>query len=158
MANELSTAGIILYYNADTAASSPTVTHPSGTGTTWTQVHNIKSIPDFNSAPETLDVTDLSDPEYMRSILGLKSTGDSLAFGANFTTQFVTEWQTIISAATSSTAPKQIWWKITVPNFGSFYFAGEPANIGLPALEVNTVFSGDVYIAPNVVEGWELDT
>ncbi len=154
MANELSTAGITLSYNASTSAESPTETHPSGTGTTFTEVPNIKSIPDFNSAPETLDVTDLSDEEYMRSILGLKSTGDSLAFGANFTKEFVTMWNTILA----NVGTKQIWWKVGVPNFGSFYFAGDPANIGLPALEVNAVFAGDVYIAPNVVEGWVLDT
>lgn len=41
-----------------------------------------------------------------------------------------------------------------VPNFGSFYFSGEPIDLGLPSIEVNDVFAGEVSIVPNQISGW----
>lgn len=53
-----------------------------------------------------------------------------------------------------------MWWEVYVPNFGgsgtakSFYFSGEPVELGLPSIEVNNVFAGTVRIIPNQVSGW----
>ncbi len=59
MALELSTAGVLLKYACETTAG----TRPT---TGYTQIPNIKSIPDFNPEPESLEVTDLSDTEWRR--------------------------------------------------------------------------------------------
>lgn len=148
MANEISTAGIALKYAVESTAG----TRPT---TNYTQITNIKATPEFNSAPESIDVTDLSDTVWMRSIPGLRSAGDSLAFTANFTSAFKTLWEALVAAYTTAKASsKATWFEVMVPNFGSFYFAGVPEELGLPSSEVNNVFDGDVYITPNQIVGW----
>ena len=148
MALEISTAGVLLKYCVETTAG----TRPTSG---YTTIPNIKSIPDLNPAPSNLDSTDLSDTEFKRSIEGLKDVGSSLAFGANITTAFKTAWETLISAYdTAFEAGKGTWFEVMVPNFGSFYFEGKPADLGLPAMDVDAVFSGDVYITPNTIAGW----
>ena len=152
MANEISTAGILLKYKAF-AGDFPSTT-PSG----FTIIPNIKAIPEFNPEPSTLDVTDLSDTEWMRYIPGLKDPGGALAFTANFTSAFKTAWEAVVSAyetAQSQTPVQNMWFEVMVPNFGSFYFAGMPSELGLPASEVDAVFEGDVYITPNLIHGWD---
>ena len=59
MAQELSTAGVTLRY---APASSGTTRPTSG----YTTIPGIKSIPDFNPEPESLEVTDLSDTTWRR--------------------------------------------------------------------------------------------
>lgn len=154
MANEISTAGIKLKYAVETTAR----TRPT---TGYTEIPNIKTIPDFNPAPSNLEVTDLSDTVWKRYIEGLKDVGGSLAFGANFTTAFKTAWETMVQAykdgitVTPPAEPKATWFEIYVPNFGSFYFAGIPSDLGLASANVDEVFGGDVYITPNQVAGWQ---
>lgn len=149
MSLEISTAGIKLKYCVETTAG----TRPTAS---YTEIPNIKSIPDFNPAPSNLEVTDLSDTTWKRYIEGLKDPGGSIAFGANFTSAFRTAWETLITAYTTGiAASKATWFEIAVPNFGSFYFAGTPAVLGLAGAEVDEVFDGDVYITPNQVHGWD---
>ena len=149
MANEISTAGILLKYAVEaTAGTRPT----SG----YAQIPNIKGIPEFNPEPSTLDVTDLSDTEWLRYIPGLKDPGGAIAFTANFTSAFKTAWESVVSAAETALATnKATWWEVMVPKFGSFYFAGMPSELGLPASEVDAVFEGDVYVTPNQIHGWD---
>ena len=59
MANELSTAGVSVQYCVETTAG----TKPT---TGFTVIPNIKSIPDLNPEPSSLEVTDLSDTEWKR--------------------------------------------------------------------------------------------
>lgn len=62
-----------------------------------------------------------------------------------------------MSAATTGLAGgKACWFQVTVPNVTEkFYFAGMPASLGLPQIETDAVFEGDVYITPNQIDGWE---
>lgn len=147
MALELSTIGIQLKYCAEaTAGTRPT--------TGYTQIANITSIGEISSDPDQLDVTNLEDT-WRRYIAGVKDTGGNVTIGANFTAAFKTAWETAITAySTAFAAGKAIWWEVVVPNFGSFYFSGEPTDMGLPSIEVNNVFAGEVNIIPNTVEGW----
>ena len=148
MALELSTAGVLLKYACETTAG----TRPT---TGYTQIPNIKSIPDFNPEPESLEVTDLSDTEWRRYIPGLKDPGGALAFTANLTTGFKTAWSTMMTAATTAAASnKATWFEIMVPSFGSFYFAGIPSDLGMTAMDVNSVLEIEAYITPNQIEGW----
>ena len=149
MAQELSTAGVLLKY---AAASSGTTRPTSG----YTQIPCIKSIPDFNPEPESLEVTDLSDTTWRRYIPGLKDPGGALAFTANLTTQFKTAWETLVTAyGTALAAGKSMWFEIYVPSFGSFYFAGIPSELGMTAMDVNAVLEVEAYITPNLVHGWD---
>ena len=145
---ELSTAGVLLKYAVEaTAGTRPT--------TGYTQVPCIKAIPDFNPEPESLEVTDLSDTTWRRYIPGLRDPGGALAFTANLTTQFKTAWETLVSAYETAFADgKSIWFEIMVPNFGSFYFAGIPTELGMTAMDVNAVLEIEAYVTPNQIEGW----
>lgn len=148
MAQELSTAGVLLKYAVEAAAG----TRPT---TGFTQIPCIKAIPDFNPEPESLEVTDLSDTEWRRYIPGLKDPGGALAFTANLTTQFKTAWETLVSAfETAKGDGKATWFEIMVPNFGSFYFAGYPSTLGMTAMDVNAVLEIEAYVTPNQIEGW----
>lgn len=151
MALEISTAGILLKYCVETQSGDrPT----SG----FITIPNIKSIPDFNPTPTTLDVTDLSDTTWKRYIEGLKDVGGTIEFGANLTTDFKTKWATLVAAYKTGieTNPQlATWYEVYVPNFGSFYFTGKPSELGLPSAEVDAVFEGNVYITPNTIHGWD---
>lgn len=147
--NEFSTAGIKVKYAPEaTAGTRPT--------TNYTVIPNIKSTPDFNPEPSTLDVTDLSDTVWKRSIEGLKDIGGAVAFSANLTSALVTAWETLVSAyETAHSSNKAIWFEISIPNFDSFYFAGKPSELGAKAFEVDSVADIDLYVTPNEIHGWD---
>ena len=148
MALEISTAGILLKYAAETTAG----TRPT---TGYTTVPNIKSTADFNPEPNTLEVTDLSDLVWKRYIEGLRDPGGAMSFTANLTSAFKTAWETLITAySTAFASSKLVWFEIMVPTIGSFYFAGEPAELGINGDETDAVAEINVYITPNKIEGW----
>jgi hypothetical protein len=149
LANELSTAGVLVKYCAEaTAGTRPT--------TDYTTIPNIKSTPDLNPEPSNLEVTDLSDTEWKRYIPGLKDPGGALSFNANNTTAFQTAWATLVSAyETAKAASKAIWFEIMVPGLtNSFFFAGIPSALGLAAMEVDSPAEVTAYVTPNSVTGW----
>ena len=149
MALEISTAGIELRYVAETTAG----TRPT---TGYQRVPNIKSTPDFNPEPGTLEVTDLSDLVWKRYIAGLKDPGGALSFTANLTSAFKTVWNDIVSGyATAKASNKQMWFEIYVPTVGSFFFAGEPSALGINGYEVDAVAEITVYVTPNKIHGWD---
>lgn len=149
MAQELSTAGVLLKYKVETTAG----TRPTSG---YTTVPNIKSIPDFNPEPESLEVTDLSDTEWKRYIAGLKDPGGALAFTANMTTGFKTAWAALVTAYEGGISTnKACWFEIMVPNLGSFYFAGIPSPLGMKGMDVNSVLEIDAYVTPNQIHGWD---
>lgn len=147
MANEISTAGILLKYASESTAG----TRPT---TGYTTVTNITVTPEINGEPEALEVTDLSDLVWRRYIPGLKDPGGSLTFTANLTSAFRTQWEGIVTAYKALTDGKAMWFEIMVPGIGSFYFAGIPSDLGINGYEINGVAVIDVHIAPNQIEGW----
>lgn len=150
MANEVSTAGILVGYKAEvTAGTRPTLT-------TYTMIPNIKATPDLNPEPSNLDATDLSDEEWKRYIPGLKDPGGSLAFTANNTDGFQTAWAGVISAYnTAKASGKTIWFEILIPGLANaFFFAGTPTSLGLKGMEVDAVAEVDAYVTPTNIGGW----
>lgn len=152
MANEVSTAGLTLKYAVESTAG----TRPT---TGYQQVARIKSVPDLNPTPGSIDVTDLSDLEWKRSIPGLKDVGGAVAFKANNTDEFQTGWAAIVSAwetaQAASGGPLAMWFELSHPRLAkAFYFAGQPSPLGLSAAEVDAALEIDAYITPNQVAGW----
>lgn len=148
MALEFSSAGVRLKYKVEaTKGSRPT--------TGYQIIPNIKSTPDFNAEPSNLDVTDLSDLVWKRSIPGLRDVGGALAFTANLTSAFKSAWESCVSAAaTAKASDLSTWFEVEIPNFASFYFTGMPIDLGLKAMDVDSVVEADGYIVPNTISGW----
>lgn len=148
MALEFSSAGVqVRYCTETTSGSRPT--------TGYKVIPSIKSSPDFNAEPSLLDVTDFSDTTWKRAIPGLRDVGGALAFTANMTTSFKTEWASLVSAAaTAKAANKATWFEVAIPNFDSFYFAGMPIELGLKGMDVDSVVEADGYVVPNQIVGW----
>lgn len=148
MALEFSSAGVELRWCCETTSGSrPT----SG----YRKIPSVKSVPDFNAEPNTLDVTDFSDLVWKRSIPALKDAGGALAFTANMTSSFKTAWNSLVSSAnTAKGSNLSTWFEVAIPNFDSFYFAGMPAELGLKGMDVDSVVEADGYIVPNKILGW----
>ena len=149
MAGEILTAGTALEWAVETVKG----TRPT---TGFAKVPNCQSVPDFNVAPATHQVTDLSDLEYHRYIPGLKDIGGEMAFGFNFTSEMRDSWKALVAAfKTAQAEGMAMWFAIThIKDEEAFYFEGEPIQMGLPAHEVDTPRTADAYIVPNKIEGW----
>lgn len=141
----LSTIGVRFFYKVEaTAGTKPT----SG----YTELKGIKSIPALNSAPDTLDTTTLNETEYKTSIPGLKDMGGSLSFTFNLSQYIKDAWDALMTAyeaGVSSTPAKATWFLIVIPGLTEgLYFPGQPSNMGLPELGVNSVAEIENYITP----------
>lgn len=150
MALELNTAGVTVGYAIESTAG----TRPTAS---YTKIPNIKSIPNLNPEPSSIEVTDLADTEWKRYIPGLKDPGGSLAFMANNTNAFQDAWNTLVEEAeTGKASNKAMWFEINVPGLAkAFYFAGMPAPLGLSGIEVDSVLEIEGYISPNQIAGWQ---
>ena len=143
MAINLSTAGVKLAYAVEeTAGARPT----SG----YTRIYGAKTTPSLNPSPDTLETTTLDELEYKTYIDGLKDLGGALEFTFNLTELFITTWDALIEAyETAKASGKSCWFLIDIPGISEgFFFRGNPAELGLPAIEVNSVLETTVYITP----------
>jgi len=143
MAINLSTAGVSLSYASEvTAGTRPT--------TGYIKVPGMKSTPDLNPAPETIETTTLDDMEYKTYVDGLKDMGGALEFTANFTEDLIDTWDTLMEAyRTAKTSNKSIWFVIQHPDLTKgVYFRGNPSSMGLPAVEVGAVLETTLFITP----------
>ena len=149
MAIELSSAGVSVQYAVEeTAGTRPTSGYKKITG--------IKSTPDLNPEASSLDVTDLSDTEWKRYIGGLKDPGGALAFGANNTEAFQTDWAALVEEYNvAKTSGLGMWFAIVIPGLTkSFYMSVEPQPLGLSAIEVDSVLEIEAYASPKKIDGW----
>ena len=150
MAIELSSAGVSLQYAVETIAG----TRPTSG---YKKITGIKSTPDLNPEASSLDVTDLSDTEWKRYIGGLKDPGGALAFGANNTEDFQTDWSGLVEEYNTAKADGLgMWFAIVVPGLTkAFYMSVEPQPLGLSAIEVDSVLEIEAYASPKKIAGWE---
>lgn len=144
-----STAGVKVKYAVETTAG----TRPT---TGYTEIQGITSTPDFGMEPNMLDSTPLSATEYKEFTKGLKDPSSANAYGLNLNDAVMTAWDTMCSAAsTAIAAGKKCWFEISHPKLAkSFFFAGDPAPLGLSGMEVDNVLQTQAYIVPTEVVGW----
>lgn len=149
MANELSTAGVIVSYAFEAVEGVRPLTG-------YQRIPNIKSTPDLNPEPSSLEVTDLSDTEWKRYILGLKDPGGALGFLANNTDEFQGAWRSLCYFAEEAAAGDlATWFCIDIPGLAkAFYFAAIPSTLGVVGMEVDAVAEVTAYVSPNAVHGW----
>ena len=94
--------------------------------TGFTALPDIKTTPDLNAEPSTLDTTTFESLEWKTAIPGLKDVGGAVAFTGNLTSELKTAWASCVSAAkTARAAGKATWFEVAIPNFDSFFFATE---------------------------------
>lgn len=139
----LSTAGVQLHYAVEaTAGTRPT--------TGYTRIYGVKSTPSLNPSPETLETTTLDETEYKTYIDGLKDLGGALEFTFNLTEDLIDAWDTLMSTYETAKADgKATWFTIVIPGLSeSFYFTGNPSNMGLPETSVSSVLEITNYITP----------
>ena len=149
MSIDLSTAGVTLQYAVETTEG----TRPT---TDYTVVPGIKAIPDLNPEPASLETTTLEATEWKTYIPGLKDPGGAVSFTANNTEAFQEAWSALVeAAATASEAGKATWFAVVIPGLTkAFYFSGIPSELGLSAVEVDSVLEVQPYITPNKIDGW----
>lgn len=148
MSQRYSTAGMRLYYVVETSAG----TRPT---TGLTKIPEIKSIPSFNSAPETIDSTTLEETEYRTYVEGLKDLGGALEFGANLTADLISVWESCVSAHDALTSGKSMWFYIVHDHLEkAVAFEGDPSPLGLNESGVGTMLETTLYITPNSAPQW----
>lgn len=144
MSQRVSTAGMYLCYAvaASSSASRPT--------TGYKKVPEVKSMPSFNPAPETIESTTLEETEYKTYVPGLKDLGGALEFGANLTDDLVDFWEDLMDDfASAFAASTDVWFAIVHPNLAkATFFIGEPSPIGLNEATVGSMAETTLYITP----------
>jgi hypothetical protein len=147
---ELSSAGISVQWASETVAG---VRPTAG----YAVIPSVKGIPDFNPEPSSLQTTDLSQTMFHTYISGLRDLGGALAFSCNHTQSFMDMWKQLVSDfETGKATGMGMWFAVVIPDLAeAFYFSGEPAPLGLSAIEVDAVLEIDAYIAPLDVAGWQ---
>lgn len=144
MSERLSTAGMKLMYAVEaTAGTRPT----SG----YKAVPEIKSMPSFNPAPNTIESTTLEETEYMTYVKGLKDLGGALEYGANLTEDLIDFWDELMGDyETAASAGKAMWFAVVHPKLSkATYYKGEPAPLGFNEAEVGSMAETTLYITPN---------
>lgn len=144
MSERLSTAGMTLQYAVETS----TGTRPT---TGFKVIPEIKTMPSFNPAPNTIDSTTLSETEYMTYVQGLKDLGGALEYGANLTEDLVDFWEDLLEEYdTASAAGLSMWFAVVHPKLSkATYYIGTPAPIGFNEASVGAMAETTLYITPN---------
>lgn len=148
MSQRFSTASLKLYYVAESTAG----TRPT---TGLTKIPEIKSVPNFNPAPETIDSTTLEETEYRTYVEGLKDLGGALEFGANITADLITAWEACVAAYDALDTTKAMWFYIIHDKLEkAIAFQGDPAPLGLNESSVGSMLETTLYITPNSAPEW----
>lgn len=149
MSTRYSTAGMYLAYCVEaTKGSMPT----SG----YTVIPEIKTMPSFNPAPETIDSTTLLETEYRTYVEGLKDLGGALEYTANLTADLISVWASCNSAHDAAAATdKATWFVVVHPKLGNaVFFEGDPSPLGLNEASVGSMAETTLYITPNSAPQW----
>lgn len=139
----VSTAGMSLQYAVEeTAGTRPT--------TGYQIIPEVKSMPSFNPAPNTIDSTTLLETEYMTYVQGLKDLGGALEYGANLTDDLIDFWDDLLTAYEAAvSAGKQMWFCVVHPKLKkALFFVGTPAPISFNEAAVNGMAETTLYITP----------
>ena len=147
---QLSTAGVTLWYAPETSAG----TRPTAG---YTQITEIKSIPELNPEPDNLETTTLEETEWRTYIPGLKDIVGALSFTANLTEVSMGEWEDVVEAYdTAAGEGLAVWFCIIVPGLTkALFFTGQPSPMGMPAMEVSSVLEVNLYITPTGAPEWQ---
>lgn len=144
MSDRLSTAGMSLQYAVETTKG---VRPTSG----FKVIPEVKTMPSFNPAPNTIESTTLAETEYTTHVKGLKDMGGALDYGANLTEDLITFWDTLMSEyEAAEQEDKAMWFAVVHPKLTkATYYKGEPSPLGLNESAVGNMAETTLYITPN---------
>ena len=153
MALEFDTAGFTLKYCLETTAG----TRPTSG---YTEINDIVSLSAIGLQQNTADVTPINETVAHRYIETLPDTGGSYTITANFTSSFISNWDSLRSSAQTGWAGgKALWFEIVFPADSgmtdSFYFSGMPGEVGVPEISVGNAFQGEVTVVIREVVGYD---
>lgn len=143
MSERLSTAGMTLQYAVEeTAGTRPTAG--------YTIIPEVKTMPSFNPAPNTIDSTTLQETEFMTYVMGLKDLGGALEYTANLTQDLIDTWEQLLTAYESAAVSgKAMWFAVVHPKLeDATYYTGQPSNLGLNEASVGSMMETTLYITP----------
>ena len=117
----------------------------------------IVELPEFDSTPEGIDVTPLSELVAIRRIAGLKDNGDDFGLTGNINNADMTTWEGLVTAAaTNISQGKYLELMITVEGITkAYYVSGTPVALGFPGASVNSAFQGTYHFVPYQDHGWD---
>lgn len=143
MSQRVSTAGMYLGYCVETTAG----TRPTSG---YTIIPEVKSMPNFNPAPEVIESTTLLETEYKTYVKGLKDLGSALEYGSNLTDDLMDAWEDLLDAYDAGQGSGLATWFVVVhPKLAkATYFQGDPSPIGLNEAAVGGMAETTLYITP----------
>lgn len=111
---------------------------------------DIKEVPDFNPAPDSIEVTPLINAEYKTYVQGLKDLGSNLVFTANFTKELLNEYNKESTGVTAEyESGKKMWLQIDHPQLDESLFVNvAPSKIGLNSMSVNSALEVSLHFTP----------
>lgn len=138
----MSTAGMTLGYVVASGSAIPS------TGS-LTLVPEIKTMPNLNPSPGTIDVTPIAESEFHLYTEGLKDIG-ILEFNANCTDELLTLWNTTLPAAISGGAEGTVcWFCIAHPGITqAIWFQGVPSKAYQNESTVGAALETTLYVTP----------
>lgn len=143
MSQRVTTAGMYIAWAVEeTAGERPT--------TGYKIIPEIKSMPDTNPAPASVDSTTLLETEYTTKEPALKDLGDSLDYTANFTDDLEDAVNEIIEAQNSGAEEgKSIWFCIAHPKLkNATYYTGKISPINFGESSVGNMAETTLHITP----------
>lgn len=113
-------------------------------------IDGMKSTPELNIAPSVGDSTSFANEKYTSKVALLREMPDSIEFGAVFGQDFADNWMDLYDESELAKEDnKRTWFCIDIKGFDkSFFIVGEPQELGLSSLEVNSVIDYSVFVVP----------
>ena len=155
MALTLTTIGVVV----SVAFESEAGVRPT---TGYKKIPQVKSIPEMDSAPDTLETTSFDNLEFKSYVDGLKDLGGVLDFTANYTQELFDLWQgnggVMEQWDTAKNAGKAMYVCIDIPGLNeSCYVSVSPSKLGLPGAEVNAILEATIHLTPVGEPIWASD-
>lgn len=157
------TAGIKLYYKAESGASTVPPTKPAGDANTWTAVPGIVEMPEIGGTPDSFETTTLDNLVYKTYTTGLLDVGGTLTFKANDTAEFRTAIGAVSPSsgllgaqATAMAAGGKLWFAIDVPAPVDKYlaFQGVASALGFGGASINGLLQINLNVTPTSEPTW----
>ena len=156
MAISLTTIGVKVGYAFSASATN------APESLTYTRIPQVKSIPEMNPSPDTLETTSFDNLEFKTYVSGLKDLGGVLDFTANLTQDLYDKWEgangIMATWETTKASNGEMYLCINISGLNkSCYLSVEPSHIALPSAEVNTILETTLHFTPVGEPAWASD-